>query len=136
MLNVSFSVLAWSYTWWMSSPSVNSCDLYYPILFFFFHIAFISFLIILSHWDDSIGLHVKEALIRVVDRNRTKRVTLHRGFPCNFSFFKKYKFIYFNWRLITLHYYVGFAMHQQRIPEKYIFLLYSLCQSLWLCRSQ
>ena len=26
--------------------------------------------------------------------------------------FKKYKFIYFNWRLITLQYYIGFAIHQ------------------------
>ena len=28
------------------------------------------------------------------------------------AFFKKYKFIYFNWRLITLHYCIGFAIHQ------------------------
>ena len=28
------------------------------------------------------------------------------------SFFKKYKFIYFNWRLITLQYCIGFAIHQ------------------------
>ena len=27
------------------------------------------------------------------------------------SFFKKYKFIYFNWRLITLQYCIGFATH-------------------------
>ena len=27
-------------------------------------------------------------------------------------FFFKYKFIYFNWRLITLQYCVGFAIHQ------------------------
>ena len=27
-------------------------------------------------------------------------------------FFKKYKFIYFNWRLITLQYCIGFAIHQ------------------------
>ena len=27
------------------------------------------------------------------------------------SFFKKYKFIYFNWRLITLQYCIGFAIH-------------------------
>ena len=27
-------------------------------------------------------------------------------------FFKKYKFIYFNWRLITLQYCIGFAVHQ------------------------
>ena len=26
--------------------------------------------------------------------------------------FFKYKFIYFNWRLITLQYYIGFAIHQ------------------------
>ena len=28
------------------------------------------------------------------------------------SFFFKYKFIYFNWRLITLQYFIGFAIHQ------------------------
>ena len=27
-------------------------------------------------------------------------------------FFSKYKFIYFNWRLITLQYCIGFAIHQ------------------------
>ena len=26
--------------------------------------------------------------------------------------FKKYKLIYFNWRLITLKYFIGFAIHQ------------------------
>ena len=29
-----------------------------------------------------------------------------------YSFLKKYKFIYFNWRLITLQYCIGFAIHQ------------------------
>ena len=29
-----------------------------------------------------------------------------------FSFFKRYKFIYFNWMLITLQYCIGFAIHQ------------------------
>ena len=28
------------------------------------------------------------------------------------SSLKKYKFIYFNWRLITLQYCIGFAIHQ------------------------
>ena len=28
------------------------------------------------------------------------------------AFFKNYKFIYFNWRLITLQYCIGFAIHQ------------------------
>ena len=28
-----------------------------------------------------------------------------------FFFFLKYKFIYFNWRLITLQYSIGFAIH-------------------------
>ena len=28
------------------------------------------------------------------------------------SFLKKYKFIYFNWRIITLQYCIGFAIHQ------------------------
>ena len=30
-----------------------------------------------------------------------------------FYLFFKYKFIYFNWRLITLQYCIGFAIHQQ-----------------------
>ena len=29
-----------------------------------------------------------------------------------FLIFLKYKFIYFNWRLITLQYCIGFAIHQ------------------------
>ena len=29
-----------------------------------------------------------------------------------FSFFILFKFIYFNWRLITLQYFIGFAIHQ------------------------
>ena len=29
-----------------------------------------------------------------------------------FKTFLKYKFIYFNWRLITLQYCIGFAIHQ------------------------
>ena len=29
-----------------------------------------------------------------------------------FKTFSKYKFIYFNWRLITLQYCIGFAIHQ------------------------
>ena len=29
-----------------------------------------------------------------------------------FNFLKKYKFIYFNWRIITLQYCIGFAIHQ------------------------
>ena len=32
--------------------------------------------------------------------------------PLSFFFFFKYKFIYFNWRLITLQYCIGFATHQ------------------------
>ena len=31
--------------------------------------------------------------------------------PHNTSFLKRYKFIYLNWRLITLHYCIGFAIH-------------------------
>ena len=33
-------------------------------------------------------------------------------FPFNGDFFKKYKFIYFNWRLIALPYCIGLAIHQ------------------------
>ena len=35
-----------------------------------------------------------------------------KGFSSTISFFFKYKFIYFNWRLITLQYCIGFAIHQ------------------------
>ena len=31
---------------------------------------------------------------------------------CSIIFFFKYKFIYFSWRLITLQYCIGFAIHQ------------------------
>ena len=30
----------------------------------------------------------------------------------NFIYFLKFKFIYFNWKLITLQYCIGFAIHQ------------------------
>ena len=30
----------------------------------------------------------------------------------------------------------GSSKKNKRVPEKYLFLLYWLCQSLWLCRSQ
>ena len=33
-------------------------------------------------------------------------------FSLFFNYFLKYKFIYFNWRLITLQYCIGFAIHQ------------------------
>ena len=34
-------------------------------------------------------------------------------------FIIKYKFIYFNWRLITLQYCIGFAIHQHWIRHRY-----------------
>ena len=36
-----------------------------------------------------------------------------------FLFFLKYKFIYFNWRLITLQYCIGFAIHQHESAMVY-----------------
>ena len=52
---------------------------------------------------------------RVMRKNRRKIENSHLlpsdlGPP--FFFKKKYKFIYFNWRLITLQYCIGFAIHQ------------------------
>ena len=58
---------------------------------------------------------------------KTSSPTIHKGritatthkvryadlfFLVVFSFFLKYKFIYFNWRLITLQYCIDFAIHQ------------------------
>jgi len=37
---------------------------------------------------------------------------LTNGIKKTFSFLKKYKSIYFHWRLITLQYCIGFAIHQ------------------------
>ena len=34
---------------------------------------------------------------------------------------KKYKFIYFNWRLITLQYCIGFAIHQHESATGILF---------------
>ena len=42
-----------------------------------------------------------------VDHNRPWK------FLFSFSFFFKYKFIYFNWKLITLQYCIGFAIHKE-----------------------
>ena len=48
------------------------------------------------------------------------------------SFFKKYKFIYFNWRLITLQYCIGFAIHQHESATGiHLFLFLSLVTSSW-----
>ena len=38
------------------------------------------------------------------------------------AFIKNYKFIYFNWRLITLQYCIGFAIHQHESTIKKQFL--------------
>ena len=38
-----------------------------------------------------------------------------------FYLFFKFKFIYFNWRLITLQYCIGFAIHQQKTWGGYNF---------------
>ena len=35
-----------------------------------------------------------------------------KTFTLFYFLFFKYKFIYFNWRLITLQYCIGFAIHQ------------------------
>ena len=42
-----------------------------------------------------------------------------------FIYFLKYKFIYFNWRLITLQYYIGFAIHQHESTTVY------MCSQPW-----
>ena len=39
-------------------------------------------------------------------------VQKHQSFGTHLSFFFKFKFIYFNWRLITVQYCIGFATHQ------------------------
>ena len=41
----------------------------------------------------------------------------------------RYKFIYFNWRLITLQYCIGFAVHQHEMFFK-VFLYWSLIYSV------
>ena len=44
--------------------------------------------------------------------NTKRPQTAKAIFFLNFFYFLKYKFIYFNWRLITLQYCIGFAIHQ------------------------
>ena len=46
-----------------------------------------------------------------VDLDKRKSLVLCCKTLIDYSFFKKYKFIYFNWRLITLQYCIGFAIH-------------------------
>ena len=54
------------------------------------------------------------------------------------SFLKKYKFIYFNWRLITLQYCIGFAIHQHEsamgvhAPNRYAVFLFAYSTLLLL----
>ena len=51
-----------------------------------------------------------------LSRNPLCAPTMASGFyidfcACHLSLFLKYKFIYFNWRLITLQYCIGSAIH-------------------------
>ena len=61
----------------------------------------------LDHRDWSSGLSLAyprskmNSQLRILSREITLSI-----------FFKKYNFIYFNWRLITLQYCIGFAIHQ------------------------
>ena len=44
--------------------------------------------------------------------NQNSQKNLKKQKSCRTHFFKKFKFIYFNWRLITLQYCIGSATHQ------------------------
>ena len=58
----------------------------------------------LVHWDDPEGWYGERG-----GRGGDHRYLLLQMENC---LFLKYKFIYFNWRLITLQYCIGFAIHQ------------------------
>ena len=51
------------------------------------------------------------------------------------AFLKKYKFIYFNWGLITLQYCIGFAIHQHEsatgVPVSFINCWYTTLPHIW-----
>ena len=44
---------------------------------------------------------------------------------------KRFLGTFFNWRIVDIQH-----GKSKRVPEKHLFLLYWLCQSLWLCGSQ
>ena len=44
-----------------------------------------------------------------------------------------FKFIYFNWRLITLQYCIGFAIHQHEFATGVAFWMLSFKPAFWLC---
>ena len=55
------------------------------------------------------SIHIGGSDKGIVNRNSEWCATLYFMHPI---YFFKYKFIYFNWRLITLQYCIGFAIHQ------------------------
>ena len=64
------------------------------------------------------------ARVHGVARSQTWLKCLSMSTDCHHNlkmsvFFKKFKFIYFNWRLITLQYSIGFAIHQHDLPQVY-----------------
>ena len=74
----------------------------------------------LVHWDDPEGWYgegggrgfqdvLPNSCTYVLPLGRDLHVLLCEGV---LTFFLKYKFIYFSWRLITLQYWIGFAIHQ------------------------
>ena len=61
----------------------------------------------------STNVHLVKAMVFPVVMYGCKSWTVEKA-ECRRidAFFKKIKFIYFNWRLITLQYCIGFAIHQ------------------------
>ena len=60
-----------------------------------------------AEWCDDIDLLIP--FMRILNINH---YYTHIHFNFDFLLFLKFKFIYFNWRLITLQYCIGFAIYQ------------------------
>ena len=101
-------------------PALHIYDYIFPLFPMFLHrtIIFLSMSLFFSNYLKSIFCILDSGFNRNTGKIPFLCHLTYFLFPCKqqfqkfFKVFFKYKFIYFNWRLITLQYCIGFAIYQ------------------------